>query len=249
MKTFKHALIVLACLCYTSTSTAQTVLIYDYFDSDPEPSDLSGTVVNATPGGTIKRFLIKNTSGLPFNFRIERVKIEEADGAADYLAFGSTEGVGTAYSAVEVSPNDPFMTPDTFLLGVFEDGYLGSHYVYYSSEGCSQYRYYIVNDSTQRVDSVDVRFCAPVTAIEENQFDISIYPNPAQDYIYLETKNPINGTLVIRDLTGRDLIKKEIINLSRVDLDVSILSIGIYSLTLMDPAGNEMIFNDKFIIE
>ncbi|MFT5823901.1 MAG: hypothetical protein ACI8ZM_005166 [Crocinitomix sp.] len=250
MKTFKYALIVLACLCYASSSTAQTVLIYDYFDTEPEPTDLSGTTVNAIPGGTIKRFFIKNTSGLPFNFRIERVKIEVADGAADYLSFGKTEGVGTAYTAVEVSPHDSFMTPDTFLLGVFEDGYLGSHYVYYSSEGCSQYRYYVVNDSTQRIDSIDVRFCAPVTSIAENKLGISLYPNPAQNQITIASNNnAMAGKLIISDLAGRIVYSEMIQTNDKRTIDLSILENGIYTVTLIDPLIDEQIFNSKLVLE
>ncbi|NOQ75478.1 MAG: T9SS type A sorting domain-containing protein [Crocinitomix sp.] len=250
MKTFKHALIVLACLCYTSSSTAQTVLIYDYFDTLTEPVNLSGTVVNAIPGGSIKRFFIQNTSELPFNFRIERVKIEVADGAADYFAFGQTEGIGSVYSAVDVSPHDSFMSPDTFLLGLETDGYLGSHYIYYSSEGCSQYRYYVINDSTQRIDSVGVRFCAPVVTIAENEFGISLYPNPAQNQITIASANNVlMSNLIITDLAGKIVYSELIQTNGNSTIDLANLEKGIYVVTLIDPLVNEQIFNTKLVLE
>jgi hypothetical protein len=249
MKTFKLVLIVLACLCYTSKASAQIVQIYDYNDTLLGPIDLSGTVVNANPGGTIKRFFIKNVSVGSFNFRIERVKIEVADGADDYFAFGSSEGVATVYSYPEVSPYYTFMSPDTFLLGMEIDGYLGSHYIYNESVGCSQYRYYVVNDSTERVDSIDVRYCTGFASVEENELGISVYPNPTADRICLRAANMINGTIVICDLSGRELIRREVSDLTKVDLGLSFLSSGIYSISVIDQIGNEMIFNDKFIIK
>lgn len=250
MKMLKLALIVMACLCYSSNLSAQIVQIYDYNDTLLGPIDLSGTVVEAVPGGTVKRFYIKNVSLAMFNFRIERVKIEEADGANDYFAYGSSEGVATVYAYPEVSPFDTFMSPDTFLLGFENDGYLGSHYIYNASEGCSQYRYYVVNDSTERLDSIDVRFCTGFASVEENDFGISVYPNPAQNQFILASEGVvIKGELTITDLSGKIVYSETVQTQGQHFIDVAKLEKGIYIVTLIDPVANEQIFNKKLVLE
>ena len=248
MKIFSFALLVLTGIFISPIAQAQSIIIYDYFDTDPEPTDLSGTLVYAIPDGAVKRFSIKNMSDSVFNFRIERVKIEETDGVFEFLACGTTEGTSTAYSYVDVSPNDPFITPDTFQLELDVDAYLGSHYLPGESVGCSQYRYYVLNDSSDRVDSIDVRYCSS-SGLNENYLEVSVYPNPAQNNIILESNNPINGTLLIHDLSGRELINEKITNAGKHELNISNLDQGVYTLTLFDPNGNNTIFSSKLTVK
>lgn len=247
MKIFSLTLLVLIGILISPIAQAQSILIYDYFDTDPEPTDLSGTLVYAIPDGAVKRFSIKNMSDSVFNFRIERVKIEEIDGVFDFLACGTTEGTSTAYSYVDVSPDDPFITPDTFQLQLDVDAYLGSHYLPEESVGCSQYRYYVLNDSSDRVDSIDVRYCSS-SGIDENYLEVSVYPNPTHNSVILASNNPINGTLLIHDLSGRELINENIMNSEKYELDVLSLDQGVYMLTLFDPNGNNTIFSSKLTV-
>jgi hypothetical protein len=249
MKTFQLLMLGLLCATYTSNLNAQIVQIYDYFDDAPGPTNLAGTVVYATPGGGLKRFYIKNVSVAAFNCRIERVKIEEADGVFDFITCGASEGSSTGYPFGMVSPNDPFMTPDTFELSLDVNGYLGSHYLPGDSEGCSQYRYYVVNDASERIDSVDVRYCS-TSGLIEDQLAISVYPNPAKGQVILEQEQVNeNAVLMVTDMSGRTVYEEKLANLQKVEIDLSFLDCGLYALTLIDASAKEQIFSTKLVLE
>ena len=81
--------------------------------------------------------------------------------------------------------------------------------------------YYIVQD-----------IYAQSLSINENLFDISIYPNPVSDgflNIVSNSNNPLN--ISIYDLNGREVISQKIVFDS---IDISDLSQGIYSLILSE---------------
>lgn len=248
MKTIQLALLGLLCSFFSPNLNAQSVIIYDYYDDAPGPTNLAGTLVYATPDGGVKRFYIKNISAADFNCRIERVKIEEADGVFDFFACGSSEGTSIAYPFGVVTSNNPFMAPDTFELSLEIDGYLGSHYLPGDSEGCSQYRYYVVTDSSERIDSVDVRYCS-ASGLTENNLDVSVYPNPTNGQIsIIQSQLNENAIVVVTDLSGRVVYKNKVANGLKVEIDLSFLDGGIYAFTLIDPVENEQIFSTKLVM-
>lgn len=62
---------------------------------------------------------------------------------------------------------------------------------------------------------------------------ISIYPNPAFDFIYIETKNiSLPVTLEINDITGRLMLEKTIELKEQSQMNISSLTSGIYFVTL-----------------
>lgn len=78
--------------------------------------------------------------------------------------------------------------------------------------------------------------------------EVSIYPNPAQDYISVITSVPefTNGTLTIRNICGQK-IYEEVFSISGNDnkIDVSTLPNGLYILSLLQ---ENQIFSQKFQI-
>ena len=97
------------------------------------------------------------------------------------MAFGQSEGIADVFLPDDMAPLDTFTTRFSHLLGDAVNGFLASYYIYNGSNGCCQYRYYVLNDFDDILDSIDVRFCTNV-GIEDNEgVAVSIYPNPAQD--------------------------------------------------------------------
>ena len=76
---------------------------------------------------------------------------------------------------------------------------------------------------------------------EIQQYDSRIYPNPANDYINVVSKNKINR-LEIYDVIGKKLLEEEGLNISRISLPMS--NPGIYILRLYSESGTE---NHKII--
>src|SRR5688572_25223405 len=85
-----------------------------------------------------------------------------------------------------------------------------------------------------------------VTGIEDNEFnedDISIYPNPADDFITVytsETTQSNKAEISIHDILGNNLMnaEMEIIN-QTVKLDVSQFESGVYLVTYKNKIGSE----------
>ena len=79
------------------------------------------------------------------------------------------------------------------------------------------------------------------------QHSISIFPNPAHDYLRLTIADEIlkNASLFIYDSKGI-VAKRMIINTATINIDISELQRGVYLLKLIN--GEEMLF-EKFIKE
>ena len=64
------------------------------------------------------------------------------------------------------------------------------------------------------------------------------YPNPATDFLYLETERPVSGRLLLIDATGRILLNKEVNEMDNLKVDLRPFSKGIYRLQLQKPDGS-----------
>ena len=71
--------------------------------------------------------------------------------------------------------------------------------------------------------------CATAGVDDQNQLDISIYPNPSSDMVYIEG-NYTQLKVVVYDILGKQLIKESITN----HIDISQLDKGVYILQLSD---------------
>lgn len=87
-----------------------------------------------------------------------------------------------------------------------------------------------------------VTICA--TGLEElNSANISIYPNPAQDIVYIEGINILNKEITIIDVVGKKVISSKVRS-NKQKIDISSLTQGLYFIQLND--GNDTITH-KFI--
>jgi len=80
----------------------------------------------------------------------------------------------------------------------------------------------------------------------ENSIEMSVYPNPAKDILYIQTTNNTNNfSLSIVDLQGKEIIRKSIKGtLNTIDLQG--FSKGVYMLQLYN---NDILKTVKFVVE
>lgn len=224
-------------------SYSQEIEIYIY---NLDSVDVSGTTIVVAPESSFKFFSIRNMSGSDFDFRIERAKIMETTGVEDFLTFGESPIIADAFPADLVSPEDPYITPLSHTLLTDTLGYLGCHYIDNGNAGCSQYRYYIINDSDERLDSVDVLFCSTVSLSENKGGELSVFPNPFSEVLNLSSLgiNPADYNLAIYDVLGQQVYFNSGIP---AQIDCRFLDTGMYSVMLVDPSTNAVLFSQKVV--
>ena len=73
--------------------------------------------------------------------------------------------------------------------------------------------------------------CPTASVDDQNQLDISIYPNPTSDIVYIDG-NYTQLKVVVYDILGKQVMKESITN----SIDISQLEKGVYILQLSDGA-------------
>lgn len=71
--------------------------------------------------------------------------------------------------------------------------------------------------------------CAPILGLPEHNFDISIYPNPTQNIVYVNTATNVSYTMY--STIGQELLKGELTENNK-QIDLSSFSEGIYYLRI-----------------
>ena len=87
------------------------------------------------------------------------------------------------------------------------------------------------------------------SAIKDNEFkisEISIYPNPASDYIILSCEKSEDGYIKILDHLGRIVSQEKTEGSREISIDISGLNTGLYFVRLMDDAGG-VVGKGKFV--
>lgn len=113
---------------------------------------------------------------------------------------------------------------------------LGLHQVYVKvtlPEGCST------------TDTINITITEASTIIE-NKYDISIYPNPAQNTIYINTNNHTDKQLKLFNNLGQLINTKKIEARTSV-IDISILKSGIYNVVIYE--NESMVFRSKLVVD
>ena len=68
--------------------------------------------------------------------------------------------------------------------------------------------------------------------IEENKFaEHAVYPNPAQNYVIVESENVINS-IYVYDITGRSVINITNVNDFKMNIDISMFNTGVYIMNV-----------------
>ena len=93
--------------------------------------------------------------------------------------------------------------------------------------------------STPIGSNVDEKGCAIVLSAGTISSKISVYPNPAQDYLMIKNLNKWKGgTLVIHDMTGRKVLSQQI-GAGQTEISVAQLEVGRYILQLQHGSVRE----------
>jgi len=97
--------------------------------------------------------------------------------------------------------------------------------------GSDLLRYQVKNDLVQQFDTINENWILPTAIATTNKTntEISIYPNPAKDYIQINTDNLNIETCEILDINGKT-IKHQTINASKFKIEIADLPKGIYFL-------------------
>ncbi|MFT5819838.1 MAG: hypothetical protein ACI8ZM_001063 [Crocinitomix sp.] len=227
--------------------------IYRVYDTEIfSGSDISGTSFDTikAPDGTetIVYFGIRNTSGESQNIRIERSRLLHNEGTNDAFGYESNDGYSWyGYPIVSAVENFAPLVEDAHELLEGDSLWLFTYYNMGPTLGCSQYRYYILDDTNQRRDSIDVNFCPLEVSINEwSGINVNIYPNPATNIIYLAYPIELNEyvTVQITDLRGKILRTSNI----ESTLDLSLFAKGIYYLRIIDKSSLEAVYLERIVI-
>lgn len=234
--------------------SAQMIEIYEQELGEPVGEDISGTIVEvyADPLDYVDvDFLAANVSDGLINIRLERFKIIDAEGSIDFCRFGPSVFESIAYSSAFVSEANPFITPEGYNIEIDQMADFGSYYLEDESIGCSHYRYYIIDETNARLDSVDVRYCSTVGIDEVNNSKISVYPNPTTDQFKIDYSSDLKKgvTVVLTNLLGEQILSVPIESLDNGLVNAANYSKGFYILSIIDPDNDAVIFKTKLTIE
>jgi hypothetical protein len=69
---------------------------------------------------------------------------------------------------------------------------------------------------------------------------VSVYPNPAKDFLQLDFIQPVKAQLSLQNLLGETL-KTANINASKMQLDVSELAEGLYLINILEETGKSQV--------
>ncbi|MBE6343655.1 MAG: T9SS type A sorting domain-containing protein, partial [Lentimicrobiaceae bacterium] len=87
-----------------------------------------------------------------------------------------------------------------------------------------------VFEATQNTNlTANFEYTDAITEIDEDSF--TIYPNPASDFITIETLNALESDVVIYDLTGKIIIRK-FLHSGDNKIDVRNINSGIYVISI-----------------
>lgn len=231
MKIMKKIVTCLGLFAITMGASAQGIEIYL-----PDGEDIvSGTTIelNAADENMHQEFDVKNVSGATLNLRIERIKITELEGTQDYLCWGANPETGACYSAGAVSPENPFVTPDDSDLDDGNRGWLATYHVTNGFDGCAQYRYYVIDEIDARLDSVDVMYCSTVSIEEDVKVEVSVYPNPASDFVNVTMVNEHNNVnFTLYNILG-DAVLTANLNAGTNEVALDKLPNGVYFYSIL----------------
>lgn len=79
----------------------------------------------------------------------------------------------------------------------------------------------------------------------QNFFEVSIYPNPIENIVHVETEKFFNTALSIKNIVGQEMLKQNLVS-QKTSINVANLSKGIYFLELNN---GEKVFIQKVIIK
>ncbi len=189
-------------------------------------TDVSGTIqfyelTESVTAHSMHYFDVINSSGNNLDLVVTRKIISETSGWSNFLCYGPIP-FGTCYPA---NPNIIWSTNSETIV----DTAIISTYVTAPTSGSAQYRYYISEDGTNYLDSVDIQVNSVADVNTLDFVDLQIFPNPANNF--LNIKNSIPYRYVLMNNIGSVIFKSESES-TIVKLNILGLPSGLYFLSL-----------------
>src|SRR5690554_7685230 len=110
--------------------------------------------------------------------------------------------------------------------------------------------FFQAEDGIRDADVTGVQTCAlPISSTDEildfthleelTEIRFNIYPNPANHVVNIDFAETLNlGKVMVTDLSGRTLIQQSIVGQSSLNVDVSALANGVYTISIINESGN-----------
>ncbi len=201
-------------------------------------SDSSDVTVNA---------LVNNTSNTPIHLTVKRVMLTSVPSWIDDLCWAtSSDGglSGQCYNSIQTS--NPYITPNTYTVDPGDNGIFKAIIKPKNPDyGCGEYRYYIIQDDTTVLDSIDVMVCKTLSVDELTPLSITVAPNPANDYFTVKTNDVKDAKIKVVDVLGNIVLKESTLGSTKT-ISTSNLRNGVYFVTV--EAEGQRPINRKVIV-
>lgn len=217
--------------------------------SKKDNSDITGTSYDIYGDGATsiikEEFKTVLTTADSMRVAVKRWELSSIPGTYEYFCWY------VCYPRMAAGVNHLFAPEDSITL--YKNDTILNFSVYLEPElnmGTGCYRYVLVPGENPADSSyLDVCFKIETVGLNEfNKVDMSIYPNPANNYLYVEGEDAkLAGALIrIFDTSGK-LLKEEMINSGLNTLDVSTLPEGMYLGKIHSDEG-ELLSAKKIVI-
>lgn len=182
-------------------------------------------------------FEIKNMSSSDASWRITRFKVDVPASWSDLMCWGhSTDQFGgTCFGASQMNTNS-WTNPQgtSFTVGPDEYGKLKATISpTEGATGLGHYRYYVSNDGSNYIDSVDVKFDYSLSVHEVEPMSVSIVPNPASDFIQVNLEGVTIAQMKMVDVLGSEVLNQPIMKTSI--FNISNFRNGVYIMSFNAP--------------
>lgn len=88
---------------------------------------------------------------------------------------------------------------------------------------------------------VDPDVVSAVDDIEDQSTEVTLFPNPAVDLLYLRASESLSGTMLIRDINGRVVGQESLTGQSELSLETDSYAPGLYILEINTNAGQRVV--------
>lgn len=174
----------------------------------------------------------KNISGVDKNYTVKRNRLINPQSWSNFKTSWELDlSLGFCYVGV---PDSTWTTPQSILAQDNETVHLQDYYTLYN-DSCMHYRYYLISAENGVEDSVDVIGCSVVGLDEAQEITISIYPNPADNLVHIESPEHIKS-LKVFDNRGQ-VHCETVVNFNSIILSTDKLDAGMYFILLHTEGG------------
>lgn len=219
-----------------------------HFEGQPIGSTFSIDSANASIDHFAADFYIVNTGSVALDISFTRIRRYHKSGWTDQvcdclICFNTddvTEWTRPTSPPVSIAPGDScILQPKVYPNGV---------------NGCGIYTYVVEAQNKTFIDSITVTYTLGGIncflgndELKANEFQFSVYPNPATDVININVDNlKGNATVTIYDIVGNEIVNSNLVN-GKNTLNIENLTSGIYFYTIRK--DNAIIETKKVVVQ